>query len=121
MKNEFLVFSLSVRKKVPMEVIEKVRTNVRGHLTYVLKGITENGKTASALVNKGQWDMYDVPIVQRSIDKKTDRKRQRVKSLRQGRRYKKDLPKAERRAYNEQIQKWIVEHYDIDLDNLKEI
>lgn len=108
------------RAKVEFEVKSKIRTNVRGHFTYMLQGLTDKGNKACALVNQSQWDKFDVPIEERKIDKKVDRRRVRKSSMKPVVGRKTPVPKSQRKVYNEEIERWLAEHYDIDLDDLKE-
>ena len=75
----FITYVPCERAKVEFEVKSKIRTNVRGHYTYMLQGITDKGNVANALVNKSQWDEFDVPVEERVIDKKINRKKKRIK------------------------------------------
>lgn len=105
---------------VEFEVTQKIRTDVRGHLTYMLQGLTDKGNKANALVNKSQWDKFDVPIIERKIEKTTNRKRMRNRLMQPAIGRKTPIPKSQKKAYNEEIEKWLAEHYDIDLDKLKD-
>lgn len=115
----FIAYVPCEKATVEFEVKSKIRTDVRGHYTYMLQGITDKGNVANALVNKSQWDGFDVPVKERVIEKKTNRKRKRTKAMQPvvGRRT--PVPKSKRRAYNEEIEKWLAEHYDIDIDDIK--
>lgn len=117
---KFIAYVPCEKGKVEFEVSSKIRTNVRGHLTYMLTGLTEKGHKACALVNQSQWDKFDVPIEEREIAKKVDRKRLRNKSMQPAVGRKTPIPKSEKRVYNEEIERWLAKHYDIDLDTLKE-
>ena len=77
----FITYVPCEKAKVEFEVKSKIRTNVRGHYTYMLQGITDKGNVANALVNKSQWDEFDVPVEERVIDKKIDRKKKRIKAM----------------------------------------
>lgn len=105
---------------VEFEVTQKIRTDVRGHFTYMLQGLTDKGNKANALVNKSQWDKFDVPIIERKIEKTTNRKKMRNDSMRPAVGRKTPIPKSQKKAYNEEIEKWLADHYDIDLDELKD-
>jgi len=105
---------------VEFEVTRKIRTNVRGKYTYMLQGVTEKGNVANRLVNKSQWDSFDVPVVEREVSKNTNRRKIRNDSMKPAIGRKTSIPKSKRRAYNEEIEKWLAEHYDLDLDDLKE-
>lgn len=50
--SKFEAYSIKDKGKVLIEVISKIRTNVRGHLTYLLIGISPSGYKVSTLVNK---------------------------------------------------------------------
>lgn len=108
------------RGTVEFEVTAKIRTDVRGHLTYMLTGLTAKGNKACALVNQSQWEKFDVPIEERKIDKKVDRRRVRKSSMKPVVGRKTPVPKSQRKVHNEEIERWLAEHYDIDLDDLKE-
>ena len=116
----FITYVPCEKSKVEFEVKSKIRTDVRGHFTYMLQGLTDKGNKANALVNKSQWDKFDVPIEERVVGKKTDRKRMRNKELKPAVGRKTPIPKSQKKAYNEEIEKWLAEHYDINLDDLKE-
>ena len=115
----FITYVPCEKAKVEFEVKSKIRTNVRGHYTYMLQGITDKGNVANALENKSQWDEFDVPVEERVIDKKIDRKKKRIKAMQPVVGRKTPVPKSKRRAYNEEIEKWLAEHYDIDLDDIR--
>ena len=115
----FTAYVLVEGGKVEFEVKSKIRTNVRGHFTYMLQGLTDKGNKANALVNKSQWDKFDVPIEEKEVGR-TDRRRTRNSSMQPAVGRKTPIPKNERKAYNEEIERWLAEHYDIDLDDLKE-
>ena len=116
----FKAYVLVEHGTVEFEVMSKIRTDVRGHLTYMLQGLTDKGNKANALVNKSQWDMFDVPVVEKTIAKKKDRGFARNKAMQPAIGRKTPIRKCEKRAYNEDIEKWLAEHYDIDMDDLKE-
>ena len=115
----FITYVPCEKAKVEFEVKSKIRTNVRGHYTYMLQGITDKGNVANALVNKSQWDEFDVPVEERVIDKKIDRRKKRIKAMQPVVGRKTTVPKSKRRAYNEEKKKWLAEHYDIDLDDIR--
>jgi hypothetical protein len=114
--NQFEAYSIHDKEKVMITVTSKIITNVLGHYTYTLIGISPSGNKVSTLVNKEQWDEYDVPIEEKKIDKKIDRKRQRVKGLNPIYKRKTPIPKSQRKVYNEEIEKWLAEHYDLNLE-----
>ena len=116
----FITYVPCERAKVEFEVKSKIRTNVRGHYTYMLKGVTDMGHQAVALVNKSQWDGFDVPVEEKTVSKKADRRRMRNDAMQPVVGRKTPVPKSQRRAYNEEIERWLAEHYDIDLDRLKD-
>ena len=120
MNNQFEAYSLSQRKKVKFTVEKKTVSNIRGHLTYNLMGTSQNGKNVSTLVNKDQWDVFDVPVEKREVNKKVNRLKTRRKRLNaqipQKERY---VPKSKRKVYNEEIEKWIIEHYGLNADDIK--
>lgn len=116
----FVAYVPCERAKVEFEVKSKIRTDVRGHFTYMLQGLTDKGNKANALVNRSQWDKFDVPVEERVIEKKTDRRRMRNRYLKPSRKRKTPVPKSKRKVYDEEIERWLAEHYDIDLDDLKE-
>lgn len=109
----FETYSLGDRSKVFFEVEKKIITNVRGHFTYTLIGTSNTGKLVSAIVNKSQWDNFDVPIEEREINKRTNKKKERAKHLNPKRKRKTPVPKDKRKVYNEEIEKWLIEHYNL--------
>lgn len=115
--NAYCVFE---RKRTDMVVLEKIRTDVYGHLTYVLIGVSENGTRFSTLVNKSQWDRYDVPVTEKKVEGKKHndiRRKKRIKMLRPTK--KTPLPqKSRRKVINVEIERWLAEHYDIDFDSM---
>lgn len=115
-KNIFNAYSVADRKKVDCIVLSKIRTDVRGHLTYLLCCKTEKGRIITTLVNKDQWEQFDVPIQERQINK-VDRQAMRKRMLQPGKKLKKPKKK-EIRIYNEEIEKWLADHYNLDLNNL---
>ena len=110
---EFEAYSFHDKCKVMITIISKIRTNVRGHLTYTLIGLSPSGKKVSALVNKEQWDEYDVPIEEKEVNQKIDRKKQRIKGLQPAYKRKTPIPKSNRKVYNIEIEKWLAEHYNL--------
>ena len=121
MKNEFEAYSLNDKKRVMMKVESKMVSDIRGHLTYNLIGFSPSGYKISVLVNKDQWDEFDVPVETRKVEKKINRKKYRIKRLNISEDDKpKTPPKSKRRVYNEEIENWLIEHYDLNLDDLKE-
>lgn len=120
MDNQFETYSLGQRKKVKFTVEKKIMSNIRGHLTYNLMGTSQNGKNVSALVNKEQWDAFDVPVEKREVNKKVNRLKTRRKRLNaQIPQKERHVPKNKRKVYNEEIEKWIIEHYDLTDDDIK--
>ena len=99
---------------VEFEVTNKIRTDVRGHYTYMLQGVTDRGRKANALVNRSQYDRFDVPSEERSVERKIDRKSIRRKSIEPARR----PASGGRRALNEEVERWLAEHNGIDFDSL---
>ena len=116
----FVAYVLVEGGKVEFEVMSKIRTDVRGHYTYMLQGLTDRGNKANALVNRSQWEMFDVPVEERKVERKADRRRTREKAMQPAVGRSTPIPKSQRKAYNEEIERWLAEHYDIDLDRLKE-
>lgn len=53
--NQFEAYSIYDKCKVMINVISKIKTNVRGHFTYMLIGLSPSGKKISTLVNEEQW------------------------------------------------------------------
>lgn len=113
----FYGYVLSLNRKVDFEVLSKIRTDTHGHYTYVLKGeYVENGRVVkcSNLVNKDQWDRYDVPVLERKAgdarrEQRVTKKRKMAKIV-PSRNYKK--------VYDEEIEKWLLDHADMDLKAL---
>lgn len=106
------------------EVTSKIRTDVRGHLTYMLRGVSERGIRLHTLVSKSQWDRYDVPVEEREVTRtaKQNRDLRRdalSRSLRPPMpRQKTKVPKSRKRVENEEIERWIAEHNGLDFDRL---
>ena len=117
---KFTAYILGERQFAEFEVTSKIKTDVHGHFTYSLRGVTENGTKASTVVNKSQWDKYDVPCEERFIEKIPDRKRKRNKSMQPVIGRSTPVPKGQRRVYDEEIEKWLASHYEIDIDNAQE-
>lgn len=115
---KFRAYVLIEKQFSDFEVMSKIRVDVRGHVVYMLCGLTECGNKANAAVNKSQWDAFDVPIVEKSISKKTDRKRKRNGSMQPLVGRKTPVPKGQKRAYNEEIEQWLANQYGIDLNRL---
>lgn len=116
---KFEAYSVKDRKKRLFEVQKKIVTNVRGHLTYTLIGKTEDNCNMSALVNKQQWDQFDVPIEQRKIDKVINRKYKRKQMLKPKLKPAKRILKDKKYVYNNEIEEWLIKHYDLNLDEIK--
>jgi hypothetical protein len=117
--NVFNAYSIHDRKNVDLIVVKKIVTSVRGHLTYVLVGKTNSDKTVSTLVNKSQWDKYNVPIEEKEVKDKINRKSNVVYGIQGRKKRKSKQPKSKRKCYNEEIEKWLADHYDLNLDELK--
>lgn len=117
--NEFEAYSLNDKKRVMLKISNKIVSDIRGHLTYTLIGYSPSGYKVSVMVNKEQWDQFDVPIETRKIDKKIDRNKIRMKKLSKVSKKSKIPPKNKRKIYNEEIEKWLIEHYDLTNDELK--
>lgn len=117
MNNIFHAYSVSHKNFVDFIVESKIKTKVRGHFTYILKGKTFNHKSITSLVNKEQWQQFDVPIEERNINKKIDRKKIRNKLLKPCKKVKKPR-KFQTKIYNEQIEKWLIDNYNIDLNKI---
>lgn len=117
--NIFHAYSIGDKQFIDIVVYKKIVTHVHRHFTYTLVGKSTTGKIVTTLVNKSQWDKYDVPFEEKVIDKKINVMFKRAAKMKKKRKRKTKLPKNMRRCYNEEIEKWLAEHYDLDLDNLK--
>ena len=115
---KFIAYVHSKRAKVEFEVESKVRTNVRGHYTYALCGHTDDGVRASTIVNKSQWDGFDVPVEERVVSEKPTRRLERRDKMQRPVKGAKPRNVLKKRAVNEDIERWLAEHYGIDLDSL---
>ena len=90
------------------------------HTVYELYGIRKNGKKATCFCNKQQWDKFDVPIKERKPRSKSEIKSEHKSKL-EIISYSKDAKKRsvrKRKVYNEEIEKWLLEHNDIDFQKL---
>lgn len=105
---------------VEFEVEKKIRTDVYGHYTYMLQGFTEKGHKANAVVNKSQWDKFNVPSEERVVEKKLKhvRRSSRLSSMKPSKKNKTPINKHRKKVFNEEIEKWLADHYDIDLEKL---
>lgn len=115
-KNIFSAYSVADRKKISCIVQSKIRTNVKGHLTYTLCCRTQKGKTITSFVNREQWEQFDVPIQEKQADK-VDRRRIRKRLMKPSKKIIKPR-KYKTQIYNEEIEKWLADHYNLDLNNL---
>jgi hypothetical protein len=115
--NTFEAYSLNEKKRVLLTIEKKIISDIRGHLTYNVIGTSPAGYKMSVLVNKEQWEQFDVPIETRKIDKKVNRKRIRLKRLNMSEDNKPKIPpKNKRQVYNEEIEKWIIEHFNLNIN-----
>ena len=114
---KFRTYVLVEKQDAEFEVTNKIRTNVRGHYTYMLQGLTERGNKANAVVNKSQYDKFDVPESEREITGKIHRDTIQDNLLSKKRKPR-PLTKNKRKAYNEEIERWLAEHNGIDFDKL---
>ncbi len=117
-------YCTATRRMEEFEVTSKIRTDVRGHFTYMLRGTGPRGITLHALVNKTQWDRYDVPVVEKAVTR-TAKQNRELRDDAAMRYLKKPLPKQKskvkkcrKRVFNEDIERWIAEHNDLDFDKL---
>lgn len=115
MKYNMYVFDIGQKEDV--EIIEKKwgQTNEK-HFIYILKGITARGTYATSNVNKEVWDRYDVPIVKMEV-KKHARNEYEI-SRKNYKRKMKIPPKSQRKVENEEIEKWLAEHLDLDWEKI---
>ena len=113
----FTTYVLVEKKESEFEVTNKIRTDVRGHYTYMLQGRTKLGNKANAVVNKSQYDKFDVPSEERVVTRKINRRTIQNNTLSKKRK-ERPLPKSRRKAYNEDIERWLAEHNGIDFDKL---
>lgn len=106
-------------ERCDMVVREKIKTDVRGHMTYVLVGACADDESVrfSTLVNRLQWERYDVPARTRTVSEKDRRKHDMELTMNK---YSEPrlLPKSHRRVDNRKIERWFAKHYGIDLDRL---
>lgn len=114
----FYGYVLKKKKKADFEVLSKVRTDVHGHSTYVLIGEyrDDDGQVwkCSSLVNKDQWDRYDVPVTERKPNqaKRGDYRAKKKRVL------AKMAPTRRNKVYDQEIEKWLLEHSDMDFGSL---
>lgn len=108
----------TMMRKVDFEVTSKVRTATHGHYTYALCGeyVREDGTVirCGALVNKGQWDRYDVPVTD-----KVAGKNRKADHLRKRRAMERVVPsKNYRKSTDEEIERWLLEHAEMNFESL---
>ena len=115
MKYNMYVFDIGQKEDV--EIIEKKwgQTNEK-HFIYILKGRTIRGTYATSNVNKEVWDRYDVPITKMEV-KKHARNEYEI-SRKNYKRKMKIPPKSRRKVENEEIEKWLAEHLDLDWEKI---
>lgn len=85
----------------------------------MLIGINSQNKRASINVTKSVWDKYDVPVT--AAEKLKRKKKSRVFEKNKTKNYHKSpiVPKkSKRKNYDENIEKWIAEHYGLDYNKL---
>ena len=111
------------------EVVRKsfTRFSVSGYqrTVYMLYGVRDNGKQATALVSKEQWEQFDVPAEEKAPRSRSEKKQDHemvLESLETGKKKKSkaEKPKRYRRAYNEEIEKWLAERNGLDFSELVE-
>lgn len=105
---------------VEFEVQKKLRTDVHGHYTYMLKGVTDKGHCACAVVNKSQYEQFDVPSEERVVKKSLQMKRrvQRISEMKPIKKRKGRLVKSMKKCLDEDIEKWLADHADLDMSKL---
>ena len=127
MENEFDMVVLPEYKKERCKVVKKSFTSYfsggHQHTVYMLYGIRQNGAKATSMVNREQWERFDVPIEERKPRSKRERKEEHKKKMKLIAFSKETKPSREpgknkRRAHNEEIEKWLLENNGIDFNSL---
>ena len=108
------------------KVVKKTYTTYfacnRWRTVYMLWGVRVDGRQATLFCNKERWDEYDVPVEETKVRSKEEKKAEHkinVELLACPKEKKeREKPKNCKRVYNEEIEKWLLEHNGIDFSNL---
>lgn len=117
---KYKMFRLGRLQWEDCEVIEKKVYNVQGHEKYVLIGLDTCNKRAGINVTRTTWDKFDVPITTSiNIKKKKNRYRDYESNKKTFQKsYPIIPPKKRRKNHDENIERWIAEHYGLDYEKL---
>jgi len=126
MENEFDMVVVPEYKKEKCKVVKKSFTSYfsggHQHTVYMLYGIRANGAKATSMVNREQWERFDVPIEEHKPRSKRERKEEHDKKMKliafPKPKEAKEPPKNKRKAHNEEIEKWLLENNGIDFSSL---
>ena len=124
--NEFDMVVVPEYKKERCKVVKKSFTSYfsggHQHTVYMLYGVRASGARATAMVNHEQWEKFNVPIEEHKPRSKSEIKEEHSKKMKLIACPKPKTPKEpgknKRRAHNEEIEKWLLEHNGLDFNAL---
>lgn len=118
---KYRMYMLQYKDWRELEVFQKGFVNVRGHFVYNIWGKDEFGKKCVNNVAKDVWDRFDVPVVEYQTAKKETREKKEKYLNRTTKNWSNPIFKSDnRRINNEEIEKWLAEHNNLDLNNIKD-
>lgn len=119
---KYRMYMLQYRKWEELEVYQKGYCNVRGHYVYNIHGKDEQGHKCMNNVSKDVWDRFDVPVIEFKMRKRERKSRkEKEKVLNKSKKtWSRKIDKFFRRVKNDEIEKWLAEHNNMDLNNLSE-
>lgn len=117
---KYRMFRLGRLQWEDCQVIEKKTYQLKNQHIYMLIGLDSCNKRASIHVTKATWDRFDVPITDnKEIKKKKQQNHHDYELNKKNNRKSAVIPcKGKRRNYDENIEKWIAEHYGLDYNKL---
>lgn len=100
-------------------MVEKKTYQIRQNHIYLLIGVDKFNKRASVNVTKSVWDKFDVPVT--TVEKLKKKRDVQTYENNKKKRHRKSpvVPqKNKRKNYDENIERWIAEHYGLDYEKL---
>lgn len=118
---KYKMYMLQYKDWKELEIFQKGFVNVRGHLVYNIWGKDELGKKCVNNVAKDVWDRFDVPVVEYQMTEKETREKKEKYLNRTTKEWSNPIFKSDkRRTKNEEIEKWLAEHNNLDLNSIKD-
>lgn len=112
---KYRIYVVSRKVWCDCEIVKKGFLNLGKRIVYNIHGVNDDGHKACANVAKDVWDRFNVPIVEYTMREKEQRgfweKTQKGKKT-----YRYPIQKSRKKVQNEEIERWLTEKYDLDLD-----